>query len=175
LDGLVARLDASDAPGEAADASSIRQQGSQEAPTAEALKLEATPSRRRQLEGGGGGGGDDSCSSRTVVTQCRVKSSAVAAGSLNVTGDVHFTGTVFWHGREWGPNDPTPVPTPSPSSAPAPAPTGVPFPAPTPPPTALPLIANAVTAAMAVSSYDPTPGASVCNKGCVCGYWKSES
>ena len=82
-------------------------------------------------------------------------------GVLNVT-DVFITGALYWHGREWGPNDPTLQPTPVPSAVPVPLPTQKPSP--------LPLIADAVTSSMPVSSYDPGPGVSVCNKGCASGY-----
>ena len=51
----------------------------------------------------------------------------VAAGRVNVTNDLHIYGRLFWHGREWGPNDPTlapsPLPTPMPTSFPTPMPT----------------------------------------------------
>ena len=48
----------------------------------------------------------------------RVDSTSVTTRILNVTDAIFLTGTFFWNGREWGPNDPTLQPTSAPTLAP---------------------------------------------------------
>jgi len=46
-----------------------------------------------------------------------VNAHGISTNVLNVT-DLFITGSVLWHGRAWGPNEPTPTPTPSPTPNP---------------------------------------------------------
>jgi hypothetical protein len=64
------------------------------------------------------GAGGAAASGWTRITHDRVESALV-----NVTGDLHLGGTLFFRGRPWSPNEPTPAPTPVPSADPTPEPT----------------------------------------------------
>jgi len=52
----------------------------------------------------------------------RISSRHVQTAMMNVTGDLHIGGTLYWHGIAWSPNEPsfapTPVPTPEPTREP---------------------------------------------------------
>ena len=61
--------------------------------------------------------------SGTHISTYEVSTERAAAGrvdteTLNVT-NVYIHGDLFWHGRPWGPNEPTPVPTPVPVPRPS--------------------------------------------------------
>jgi hypothetical protein len=70
-------------------------------------------------------------SSSTKISNWAVDALRVNAVTLNVT-DVFIGGTLWWHGRAWGPNEPTLAPTPMPSSKPTTRPTTQPTPTPLP-------------------------------------------
>ena len=153
---LSARLDAQDAADAASpyssSASSLASSSSSSSPAE--WEAESVNAGRTLLSA------SQCASAPTKLNMCSVSSSSITAGDLNVTGSLYISGTLYWHGREWGPGEPTTVPTPTPSPAP--------FPAPSPVPVHVP-VASANTPTMPVSSYDPTPGGSVCQAGCFQG------
>jgi len=78
---------------------------------------------RHPLSSAGGSRGllQDETLKPTSVT--RVDNFGVEACFVNVTCDLHIGGTLWWRGREWSPNDPTPAPSLAPTLPPTTLPT----------------------------------------------------
>ena len=71
----------------------------------------------------------------TRIDSRAVRSEFIHAHDLNVTGNLHLRGTLYWHGKPVGFDLPTPVPTPLPTPIPTILPTLPPTYQPTPQPT----------------------------------------